>query len=275
MYIGASVRELTKSIPRTAAFIGDNYRIRGNGAQAMTPQLAHRLIRRWWASASGTRLAVGWLHSDAFLKVYVNHVNPTPDLIRLVSVQRPRRRDLNEALYMNVEELFEALLLREVRKKDPRVRHFDHRRDWRPMVSIGGSPRTFRGLGPLVVWPNGVVDAATNEAISRIGTVVDQFADARWQRRTAAAAGAAGAAVAAGGGLARGNVRAPYARHVIEKAVVRAVTRRRWAAGVIRRALWKRVQKRTQLETLDALYRPGGRGAVAAAKRFRSRGQVI
>ena len=54
---------------------------------------------------------------------------------------------------------------------------------------------------------------------------------------------------------------------------VRAVKRQR-AAGVIQRALWKRVQKRVQLETLDALYRPGGRGAIAAAKRFKARQQL-
>jgi hypothetical protein len=44
--------------------------------------------------------------------------------------------------------------------------------------------------------------------------------------------------------------------------------RRNKAAAVIRRALWRCVQRRRQLELLDELYRPGGIGAKRAQQRF-------
>ena len=44
--------------------------------------------------------------------------------------------------------------------------------------------------------------------------------------------------------------------------------KRRAAAAVIARALWRRVQRRQQMELLDELYRPGGLGALRAQQRF-------
>ena len=41
-----------------------------------------------------------------------------------------------------------------------------------------------------------------------------------------------------------------------------------YAASVIARALWRRVQRRQQMELLDELYRPGGLGALRAQQRF-------
>lgn len=44
--------------------------------------------------------------------------------------------------------------------------------------------------------------------------------------------------------------------------------RKKRAGRVIKRALWKRVQLRRQMELLDQLYRPGGLGALRAQERF-------
>ena len=49
---------------------------------------------------------------------------------------------------------------------------------------------------------------------------------------------------------------------------IREDKRRKNAARVIQRALWRCVQRRYQLELLDELYKPGGIGAMRAQQRF-------
>jgi hypothetical protein len=122
----------------------------------MSTAVARNIIRRWWKSAAGTRVVVGWMHSSYKL-TNVNERLPTPENIKLVTVSRPMSTSSEHP-----EEVFTELLLNKVKEQNHDIvnvrggqsRYWLYSQFWNPFFQDGHFKRS---ISHFFVWPAGVI----------------------------------------------------------------------------------------------------------------------
>jgi hypothetical protein len=157
-YIGASLSAVQKAIRqgkiRFASLMSSTIDVRGAGTKRLSDWLEGRLVKRWWDAGPGTKIVVGWVHSDSIW--YSNNQvagipSPTKYRIALAAVTRPRSST------RDIEYVFNNLMEREMYEKDPRVRYISSNSAGAKPVFTGNNGIRY-GVSYLFVWPAGIID---------------------------------------------------------------------------------------------------------------------
>ena len=143
------------------------YEVRGGGTKVLSPTLANRIIDRWWKSPPGTKVVVGWIHSDALL-----NRNENANKFRIVTavVTRPRSTMTHEIGYnratnkfikgpMSPRQNFYEILMTEIGQSDHRIRYIDE--EWMASAMspvFTGNNGSRYGLSYFFVWPAGIIN---------------------------------------------------------------------------------------------------------------------
>lgn len=105
MYIGATLQQVQGAVQRGLMRFASLRNsglvdVRGAGTKRLTYEMAKHVARQWWNAGPGTRIVVGWIHSDGIRYTRDRHstqesgVLTTAFKLKLVSVVRPRTETL-------------------------------------------------------------------------------------------------------------------------------------------------------------------------------------
>lgn len=159
-YVGASLRDVRGAIKKgLMRFVQSKhdtlYSVRGGGAKDLSPMLLRRLLKRWWEGGVGTKLVVGWVHSDAFYGA-----PPQPPRIETMVVTRPAR----EHSIFTPRDIFQDLVTEEAARRDPRIVHASFSTNHTNTLAAlmmeninnnNNEPETFHTN--FFVWPAGII----------------------------------------------------------------------------------------------------------------------
>ena len=185
MYIGATLQEVQRAIRsgmfrfafRRAPFELGSLEARGGGTKVLSPRLFDRIVNMWWKSPPGTKVVLGWIHSDSIN--YVNVDNGTGYRIVTAVVTRPRttRRWKNNGPMMSARDTFKDILRTEARVSDYRYRYIDDPGNGEALQPVwaGRNRRRYR-TSYFLVWPAGIIDN------NKVGNITDTVQTLDMQR---------------------------------------------------------------------------------------------
>ena len=204
-YIGATLEEVRQAIRegrlRYAQRRDRTVDARGAGTKRLTRPIARHMITRWWKSPPGTRIVVGFVHSDAAYTVETLHeawadwtlgVNAEKIKMVVVAVERPKttaqlfQKVANE-LNINLSELsnqklsvkipfyiFNLMFQREAKRVDHDFRQVLHTNLF--SSEIAWKVDTYSrpsGHSHVFVWPAGIVNNRTSNGLNKIQDLSD------------------------------------------------------------------------------------------------------
>lgn len=185
-YIGATLKEVRDAIrlgrmrfvQRRSRFPGDlearMVDVRGAGTHRFSTTLETRLVRQWWDAGRGAKIVVGWVHSDglrgnAYRLVTVVVTRPATtsrkyaEWIRMIDYHKHNHM----RKHVFYEGLFRKILADEVEAHDPAANGFSGD------GPVEARAPTFyehqaRRLSYYVVWPVGILDNRTSNALNKV-----------------------------------------------------------------------------------------------------------
>ena len=180
-YLGASLKSVKEAYAkkRIAVIIGGTknkyvgVHVHGFDAEDLTIPLADEMIRHWWASGPGTKVVVGWVHSDT-AEEEEEEMGPSYGKLALAEVVRPpgtleeraiamgegvsyigRPRDTPGWAEMEMADIFEELLFDAVERVDSNIRYirpgYEVPNYWSPTFTTESGYRA--GTSVFVIWP--------------------------------------------------------------------------------------------------------------------------
>ena len=167
-YIGAKVTDVTRALREHTFRIvpdGSGCDVRGGGAVKLSTWLKARLVKRWWNAGAGTKITVGWVHSDG-IWTNGNQVAglPRPSDYRLVTAVLTRPRSSRGI----ADHVFDALLESEIYKKDDRLRYVNHNANGLYPLFTGNNTIKY-GISSIYAWPAGIIDdPRINNGLSKV-----------------------------------------------------------------------------------------------------------